>query len=58
MIPAKNKLEEVHIHFWGFHNSSLLLESFYASILQYEKLRKIWVLYFCSKDEFIDAFKI
>ena len=58
LTPAKDKLELEHVEFWGPHNPALVSGSIYVSILMCEKTRKTWVLYFCLKDKFVDAFQI
>lgn len=56
MIEAKKKLKKVHIDLWGPHYLLLLSEKTYAAILLDTKIRKSWIIYLQSKDEFIDAF--
>lgn len=56
ITEANKKLKEVYIHLWGLHISFLLSEKIYMVILLGAKTCKIWGIYLCSKDEFIDAF--
>lgn len=58
MTKADKKLDEVHVDLWGPHHPALLSGKSYAAILLDAKTRKTWVLYLCSKDEFVDAFQI
>ncbi len=58
MTPVEDKVEEMHVDFWGSYNPFLLLINSDALILLCEKTRKTWVLYLCSKDEFVDIFQI
>ncbi len=57
MIPAEEKLEEVHVDLWWSHDLPSLSGSVYAAILICEKTRKSWVLYLRSKDKFVDTFQ-
>ena len=58
MTSTNKKLEEVHVDLWGPHDPASLSGSVYAAILICEKTRKTWVLYLCSKNEFVDAFQV
>lgn len=52
------KLEEIYVSFWEPHNLAFLSKSIYAAILICKKIKKILILYFCSKDKFIDIFQV
>ena len=58
MSAANEKLEEVHADLWGPHDPPSRSGSIYAAILLCEHTRKLWTLYLCSKDKFVDAFQI
>ena len=58
MTSINKKLEEVHIDLWGPHNPVFLFGSVYTAIPICKKTKKTWVLYFRSKDKFVDVFQI
>ena len=58
MTSTNKKLEEVDLDFWGPHDLASLSRSVYTAILICLKTRKTWVLYFYSKDEFVDIFQV
>ena len=58
MTSTNKKLEEVHVDFWGSYDPASLSRNVYAAILICEKTKKTWVLYFHSKDEFVDASQV
>lgn len=58
MTKAKEKLDEVHVDLWGPHYPPSLSGKTYAAILVDANMRKSWVAYLRSKDEFVDAFQV
>lgn len=57
MTEVNKKLKEVHVDLWGPHYPPSLSGKMYAAILLDAKMRKSWVMYLRSKDEFVDAFQ-
>ena len=58
MIPANEKLEEVHADLWGPHDPPLQLANAYAAILMCEYTQKTWTLYLQTKGKFVDVFQV
>lgn len=58
MIPAKDKLEKMHINLQNPYNSLSFSDSTYVLILACKKLQKTWVLYLQLKNKFVDVFQI
>lgn len=58
MTPIRERLKEVHADLWGPHYPVSRSRNTYAAILMCEYSQKTWILYLCTKDEFVDAFKI
>lgn len=56
MTAITNKLEEVHIDFWGPYNPPSKSESTYTGILMYKHIWKTWTISLQGKNNFIDAF--
>lgn len=56
MTTITNKLEKVHVNFWGIYNLPSQFGSFYIIIFIYKHIQKAWTLNLQRKDVFVDVF--
>ena len=57
MTLASEKLKKVYADLWGPHNLPFWSGNVYAAIFICKNAQKTWILYNCTKDEFVDVFQ-
>ena len=58
MTKVDDQFDKVYVNLWGLHYPTSISIIIYVAILLHSKTQKTWVMYFWSKDKFVDVFQI
>lgn len=58
MIKVNGEFNKIQLVLWELYHSLLLIGKIYTTIPLNTKTQKLWVVYLCLKNKFVDIFQI